>query len=398
MKKSISFKRSIKWFFVLALLSGLGVVTYIRATEEEKEADSIEEIEAREGKAIAVSRPDKLEIIDYIRVDAELKAVNRYVLRSNLGEEVEKVLVEEGDTVKPGDLLAVFRDDDIESDIESAQTRLKEAEANYRRFSNLLKRGVVSEDEVEAKRSVLEDSRAAMQKARSRREFTEVRVPVSENLGKDPGDLQVSHREVDPGEFKSPGKMLFTLTDMSVIELRLQVPESAIRYLEKGQKVEFRLEGEEQWRRTVIQRVSPETRDPHRFFTVFAQVDNIKSNGLWLLRPGMYAEARIVKRIDAEATAVPVGSLRISEQGTSSVFIAELDEGNSDSMVDSEKITESTGVVRSLQVETGSRQKGWVEVLSPEIRDDALIIVNPRLDISDGDKVKIQEYTSFKQL
>ncbi len=390
MSKTVFFRRLGKWLLVLTLLGGLAAVTYIRATEEALEAISIEDIESRAGKAVAVSRPEKREMVDYIRADADLKAANRYVLRSNLGEQVEKVLAEEGDTVKPGELLAVFRKEDIEADIEAARTRLEEAEANYRRFSNLLERGVVSEDEVEDKRSALEDARAALQKARSRREFTEVRVPAREKIGIDRGELQVSHREVDPGEFKSPGQPLFSLTDMSVIELRLQVPETAVRYLERDRAVEFRLEGEGQWRRTAIQRVSPETRDPHRFFTVFARVENSKSNGLWLLRPGMYAEARIVKRADAEATAVPASSLRISEQGCCSIFIVESDGTKNDYEKNPSAFAGLTGSVRRLEIETGSRREGWVEVLSPEISEDTLIIVNPRLDIADGDKVKIQ--------
>ncbi len=385
MSKKVFYRRLGKWLVVLALLGGLGVVTYIRATEEEAETVSIEDIEAREGKAVSVSRPEKREIVDYIRADGELKAANRYVLRSNLNEEVREVYVEEGDTVQPGDLLALFRKEDIESDITAAQTRLEEAEANYRRFANLLERGVVSEDGVEARRSALEDARAALRKARSRREFTEVRVPENGKIG-DQDNLQVSHREVDPGEFKSPGQPMFTLTDMSVVELRLRVPETAVRHLELDRGVEFRLQGEDEWRQTSIQRVSPETRDQHRFFTVFARVENSKSNGLWLLRPGMYTETRVVKRAESDAMTVPASALRFSEEGCCSIFLVEKQDRNENN----NNSADLTGTVRRLQLETGSRQEGWVEVLYPELSEDDLLVVNPRLDIADGDKVKVR--------
>ncbi len=375
-------RRLVKIAIALLLLAGLAAATYLRATEEPPELVSIEEIESREGKAVAVVNPTRREVFDYIRTDAELRAARRYVLRSYLSEETEEVLAEVGDRVEPGDLLVRFRRQDIDSEIEGASARLREAEENYRRFQNLLERGVVAEDAVEARRTIMQESRTGLQRARSRQRFTEVRVPSAEVGESGRQQLQVSARMVEPGEFKSPGQELFTLIDMSNLELVLRVPESGIRFLEIGQRVEFRLSGEDQWRQAHIQRISPKTEDAHRFFKVYAAVENHLRNGLWQLRPGMYAEARVVKRTAPAARMVPGGALRIGEAGCCTIFIVQPE--TADAETNGEGFV---GKVQALDVVSGARRQEWVEILSPDIPDDAWLVVNPRFDLAPGDRV-----------
>ncbi len=383
MDRKTIFRRLVKVAITLLLLGGLAAVTYLRATEEPPELVSIEDIERREGKAVAVANPDRGEVYDYIRADAELQAARRYVLRSYLSEEAEEVLAKVGDQVEPGDVLVRFRREDIDAEIEAASTRLQEAEENYRRFKNLLERGVVAEDAVESRRTIMQEARFGLQRARSRLRFTEIRVPPTRTGER----LQVSSRMVEPGEFKTPGQELFTLIDMAKLELVLQVPESGVRFLEIGQRVEFRLAGEDQWRQAHIQRVSPETEDAHRFFKVYAVVENNSRNGLWRLRPGMYAEARVVKRADPSARMVPAGTLRISEVGCCAIFIVQPD---TDTETDADIIA---GEVRSLEVVSGARRREWVEILSPDIPDDAWLVVNPRFDLAPGDRVWARRIT-----
>jgi|GEM_PF-5298896 len=337
------------------------------------------------GKAVAAVNPREQRFDDDIRADSTLRAPRRYVLRSHISEKVKKVTVDVGDTVGAGQLLVEFRKDDIASDINAAEARLEEAEKNFERFQNLLERGVVSEDAVESRLTALQDARAALRKARSRLEFTEVRSPAYEEFDYENGNVQVSARNVDPGEFKAAGQPLVTLTDMSVLDVEAHIPESAVRHLEYDQGIEFRLEHEDSWREAVVKRVSPETDDPHRFFTVYARTENVKEGGLWRLRPGMYAEVRI-SRDRRAAMAVPSGALRISEEGCCSIFVVETQDRNENN----NNPADLTGTVRRLQLETGSRQEGWVEVLYPELSEDDLLVVNPRLDIADGDKVKVR--------
>ncbi len=384
MDKKLIIRRLFKGILALMLIGALGAVTYIRATEEPVEAPSIEEIERTEGKAVAAVNPREQRFDDDIRADSTLRAPRRYVLRSHISEKVKKVTVDVGDTVGAGQLLVEFRKDDIASDINAAEARLEEAEKNFERFQNLLERGVVSEDAVESRLTALQDARAALRKARSRLEFTEVRSPAYEEFDYENGNVQVSARNVDPGEFKAAGQPLVTLTDMSVLDVEAHIPESAVRHLEYDQGIEFRLEHEDSWREAVVKRVSPETDDPHRFFTVYARTENVKEGGLWRLRPGMYAEVRI-SRDRRAAMAVPSGALRISEEGCCSIFVLEHDKKEAGE----NPRGGATGTAREVDIETGLRSEDWVEVLSPALNGEERIIMNPRLDLRDGDKVRV---------
>ncbi len=376
-------KRIIKGAIALLLIFALGTVTYLRATEEPPDITSIERIEGEEGKAVVVQYPQKKDFEDYILTDAAIQTPNRYVLRSNLNERVQQVMVEVGDTVEKGDLLLQFRKEDIQADIDAAEARFEEAKKNYDRSRNLLERNIVSQDAVEKRLTAMKDARAALQKARSNLSFAEVFTPAKQELDYDRGNVQVSARYVNPGEYKSMGQELLNLIDMSLMDIAMQVPENAIRYLRKGQRVEFRLENEKKWCEAVIERVSPETEDPHRFFTIFARTENTKENGLWQLRPGMYAEARILKSEREAVMAIPSASLNISETGCCTFFVVEMSD-------DSARNPHNIGTVKEIDAETGLRKKDWVEIISPELRGEEKIILNPRLDISDGDKVKFE--------
>ncbi len=386
MNSNLTTRRVFKGLLALVVFGSLALVTYIRATAEPAETRSIEEIERLEGKAVAVSNPEEKTFFDYINADATLRAPRRFNLRSNLSEKVENVAVDVGDTVAAGELLVEFRKEDIKSDISAAETRLDEAEKNYVRFQNLLERGVVSEDAVEARLTALEDARSALQKARSRLEFAEVRAPDREELDYEGGNVQVSAREVDPGEFKSPGQPLVTLTDMSIIELKVQVPESAVKHIAPGLKVEFSLGGDEEWKEAELVRVSPETRDPHRFFVVYARTENVRSDRQWLLRPGMHAVVRIPKDVRESVMAIPTAALRMTEAGCCNVFFVN---PNDDDVKNNESVE---GVATGVNIEPGLRMEDWVEVISPELGGDEMLILNPRLDISDGDRVRVMEH------
>ncbi len=388
MDKKIVRKRIIKGCIALILASGLGYVTYLRATEQEAEMTSIEAIEREEGKSVTVANPQEKEFAEYITADATLRAPNRFPLRANISEKVSDVLVDIGDEVDEGDLMVEFRKTDIESDITAARTRLKEVERNYERFTSLLERGVVSQDTVDARLTALQDARSALRKAKSRMEFTQVKAPSRPELDYSAGNVQVSARNVDPGEFMGAGQHLITLTDMSTLDVEATVPEGMVKYLSIGRTIEFKLEHEGKWREAQIQRISPETADPHRFFTVYARTENQKNGDIWLLRPGMYAEVRIPKAESQTSMALPGGALRISEDACCSVFSVLYDESENSGHADY-----IMGTIEEIKIESGLRYQGWVQVISPDFSGGEHIVINPRLDLEDGDKVKVFQNT-----
>ncbi|MFW5922886.1 MAG: efflux RND transporter periplasmic adaptor subunit, partial [Planctomycetota bacterium] len=286
-------RRIVKGIVALLLVASLGTITYIRATEEPMGTTSIEEIEHRDGKAVAATDVQRRDFASYIRADGTVRAPERYVLRSNISEKVQRVPVDVGDAVEPGEILVQLRKDDIKSEIEAASTRFKEARKNYERYTNLLERGVVSADTVEARRTAMKEARSDLTRANSRMKFTTIRAPEKSNLNYNGDNVMVTHRHVDPGEFKGSGEPLVTLADMSRMEIKATVPQQAMKYLSRGEEMNFRLEGEDEWQRAPIRRISPGTEDPHRFFRVYAATDNDGNRGEWRIRPGMYAEVRL---------------------------------------------------------------------------------------------------------
>jgi RND family efflux transporter MFP subunit len=395
---------------VLGTLAGvLLALVQIRAKKRAVTFRSIEQIEREEGVAVRLTSPVRRNFTEYMYCDGEIHAPVRALLRAQVDERVEDVLVDVGDGVTMGQLLVKFRTSDIEARIAAYEAAYEEAKNNYERYRVLLEKGVVSQDMVEARRTVMETTAAALKASRSALEFTEVRAPIGTPPGTKEKRVIVQERKVEPGEYKRSGDVLISLVDLSRVEVTAYVPETGVRYCSAGAGLDFRLEGEDRWRTGVINRISPATEDINRFFRVYANVQNEQNNGEWFMRPGMYAEIRIPLRLAENSLAVPAESVR-SIGGAQYVYVVAsrvedvkvaieapargmlgniFRRGN----VEHKFTTEKQEVIRAhkVKVQTGQRVDGFVQIIGDSLAETDKLVSSPRDDMRDGIRVKIVE-------
>lgn len=357
---------------ILVVIVILTAVIVIRMARKGTGAVSIEEIERRDGVAVAVENPVRMDFTDYVYCDGEVDVSARYALRSSIDEIVEAVHVDVGDIVKEGQILVEFRSGDIRADISAKRAAHDEAKRNYERYKVLLDKGGVSKNMVEAKRTASESAAAALRRAESKMEFAQVRAPMGDVPIDDEGSVQVEARFVDPGEHKGKGKELITLVDLSTAEIRAMVPEGGVRSAKVGGEIEFRLEDEKAWRTAVVTRVGPSTKDSNRFFDVFVRLDNERTDSGWVMRPGMYAQVRIPRAVHGNALAVRSGAIR-RRGARRSVFVVKALQ------------------TQRIDVETGLTSGGYIQLKGDAIGDDDTIVSNPRGNLRDGTKVRIVE-------
>ena len=400
--------------FVVLFFVGLGTIVAIRATQQDGGGRSIEDIEKNRGMAIEVQKPHRMDFTEYIYCDGEIAARERYVLRANISEQVEAVHVDVGDVVREGQLLVEFRKTDLKAEIDAARAAAEEAKANYHRYQALQQKGVVSEDVVEARRTAYQNTLAALRRTESKLAFAEVRTPTGTAATEGKGNLRVSRRMVDPGEFKAVGKELLTLINLSQLEVRARVPETAVRYAAVDTELGFRLENETAWRDGEVVRTSPSTGDPNRFFDVFLLTDNQRQSGAWALRPGMYTEVRVPRQSIRNALAVPSTAIR-REAGLNFLFVVRRhteevpanNPGNGQSKGFLQRLisrlpwteeneegprkTREEDVLRAhrLPVQPGLHSKRYVQLTGDPVDTETKVVVSPRYDLRDGTKVTI---------
>ncbi len=246
-------------------------------------------------------------------------------------EIIEKVMFEDGQFVKEGDLLVQLKDSE-----ESAT--YSEALKAYNRYKALAENNAGSI----ARR---DEAKALMQVAWARVADRKIKAPFDGILGM---------REVSNGDLISPGTVITTIDDIDPMKVEFSVPEIHISRLIPGASIEARTEAYpgkifEGTVKTVNPRVDAVTRS----IRVKAEVANPDS----MLRPGLLMNVEIVQN-SRTSLAVPEESVMSGAQGKTVIKITQ----DGDNMVGT-----------PTPVTIGTRRAGYVEITSGLTLGDKVI-------------------------
>jgi RND family efflux transporter MFP subunit len=185
-------------------------------------------------------------------------------------------------------------------DYDTADTRLKVAEANYQ----------AALDTVHALKATLQDRRAAYELAQKKLNDAAIRAPVAGS---------VSERLVQPGEFIRENTPVATIVQMNPLKLKTAVQEKFAGVIAPGQVVQFRVEAfPSQPFEGKIAYVSPSVDQATRTFPVEALVDNKDRH----LKPGFFAKGTIATKLDENVMAVADDAVS-TLAGVSTVYVIE---------------------------------------------------------------------------
>jgi len=220
-------------------------------------------------------------------------------------------------------------------DYDSAETRLKIAEANHQ----------AAVDNVQALKATLQDRRAAFELAQKKVADASIRAPVSG---------AVAERLVQPGEFIRENTPVATIVQVSPLKLKTAIQEKHAGLIHPGQTVTFAVEAfpGRTFAGTVAY-VSPAVDQATRTFAVEALVENADR----VLKPGFFAKGVVRTHRDENVLAVPEDSVS-TLAGVSTVYAID------------------GGKARQQQVTLGARQDGLVEVTSGLKGDETLATTN----------------------
>lgn len=164
----------------------------------------------------------KLEALGTARAN---ESVNISSKTSNV---VTAIHFRDGERVRQGQLLVQLDDAAARADVAAAQAAVNESESQYNRARELLNTQAVSKSQFEQLEATLKSNRARLQAAQARLEDTVIRAPFSGRVGL---------RRVSVGTLISPGDVITTLDDTSVIKLDFAVPETYLSTLREGLSV-----------------------------------------------------------------------------------------------------------------------------------------------------------------
>jgi len=196
----------------------------------------------------------------------------------------------------------------------------------------------------------------------------EIRVPTP-TMVDNPVDqvYTVSERTVSEGSFLRLGTEVFKLVLGKTLKLRLSVPESFSAKVEVGQYVEVVTISSPQATIGKVTRISPAIDRSTRSFLVEAEVPN--DNGV--LKPGSFAKAKIQIGSLSQAITIPLAGL-YSFAGINKMFVIE------------------AGNAREIKVTIGEQTNDWVEISSPELPANAMVVTSGQRMLSDGLAIAIR--------
>ena len=221
------------------------------------------------------------------------------------------------------------------ADRDTAETRLKVAEANYQ----------AALDTVHSLKASLQDRRASYDLAQKKLADAVIKAPVAGSI---------SERLVQPGEFIRENTPVATIVQVSPLTLKTAIQEKHASLIKPGQVIEFDVEAfvNRKFKGTIAY-VSPAVDQTTRTFAVEALVDN----GDRQLKPGFFTKGVVLTHVDAQVLAVPDEAIS-TLAGVSTVYIIE------------------NGKARQQQISLGARQNKLVEVTSGLKGDEQLATTN----------------------
>ncbi len=209
------------------------------------------------------------DIEDRKAVLATVQTVDLTSARARIGGTITELLVDEGTTVKAGEVVARIKDEKLNLQMQAVQARTaslqaerKLAEIALNRAQRLRKSGAGSQAKLDEARTNLDVVVKNLKAMESERGLVLQRQKEGAVLA--PTNGRVINVKVVTGMVILPGEPVATIADETYI-LRLEVPERHARFIDKGDSVQVGARGmemdEETRRIGIVRQVYPEMRN-----------------------------------------------------------------------------------------------------------------------------------------
>lgn len=283
-------------------------------------------------EAVVALRPfsDQINVLGVAR---GLRSVN---ITSNTSELITGVLFTDGQRVRAGTPLVQLQAREEDAGIIQARAQVAQAQREFDRFEALAERGVAPRVTAEDAQTALQTAQATLSAAEARRGDRVIRAPFAGTLGLS---------TVTPGTLISPGAVIATLDDTSVIRVDFPVPERYLGVLRSGLPIVATADayGDEQFAGRIAL-IDTRINETTRAVTARAEFPNPGGR----IRPGMLMRVGIQQGL-RQTPSAPESAIQYEGDGAFAYRIAAGENGST-----AQRVT----------VETGAVDGGFVEIVS----------------------------------
>ena len=200
-------------------------------------------------------------------------------LRTMVAGKITQVKVDIGDHVKKGAVLLQIRKVDYKLALEQAEANLARAKAsfdnakqNYDRMKNLYQAGSATAQQYDQAQAGYDEAQAALKQAQAARDNAQQRL--DDTTVRAPYNGFITHRFMMEGEYANVAQPAFDITDLSVLEAEMDLPEEYAGSIPIGLKVKISFLSGFEPVEGVVTRVNPSIDTSTRTFKIKIRVDN----------------------------------------------------------------------------------------------------------------------------
>jgi HlyD family secretion protein len=383
-----------------------------------------EAVEAESMAPVEVTAVTQDSIRRVVEADAVLFAIDQASVMPKISAPVQKFLVNRGDHVRAGQLLALLENRDLVAAENAAKSQVDQAEANLRSTESasvpeavmkaqtdvasyqeqldaarraLESRQKLFQDGALARKSV-DDAAVTYAQAKAQFETSSEHLRTFQSVGKQEqlktaqaqvaaaqaqyrsAAAQVSYSEISSpiagviadrplyaGEMAAPGSPLLTVMDTSRVVARANIPQALTASIRIGNAAAIHVADRQAEVPARVTVVSPATDPASTTLQVWAEAANPAER----LKPGASVRLRIVTETIPRAVVIPAAAILPGEEGGAAVLVVSGD-----------------STVHRKTIETGARDGGKVQILSGVSAGEQVVTAGG-VGLDDNAKVRI---------
>lgn len=293
---------------VILALIGWRVWANIQAKKAEANRSGKEKV-----AVVTAAYPERKTIVPKFRFSGTLDPVWQADVAAKVDGRIEQVLVNEGDAVSAGEVLAILDRTDTDASLlnakglyADAKTDYEKAQADLARYTKLYAAGAISKESLDNKQFALENAKGKLDAAQGNLNSADSQAGGTRVTTPRPGIIQ--KRYYQEGYYAKVGTALFQIADISTLLAKIDVPEGYVQSIAVGNPVEIyipSMSGDNKTVQGIITRVSPVATLPARTFEAEVSVDN--SDGR--LRGGVYADTTFTANPKDNALTIPMSAI-----------------------------------------------------------------------------------------
>ena len=335
-----------------------------------------------------IENPIRKNLTQYVNSSGTLKAKDEVTVGSLVAGRVVKIIANDNDVVKKGQLLAVLEDEVGYSEVEKLKATLQEIKAKlifeekfHKRQTELYKANQISTNLFEEYTRNLEILRAQQKQAEASLEISQKRY--DNFFIKSPVDGVVIDRKVNLGQMitaRFAATVLYIIAkDLHKMETEVDVDEADVGMVKEGQEAIFTVDAFPKLKfKAQVKQIQYLAKNIDNVVT-YATILNVDNPNL-KLRPGMTTNVDIKVKHANNALVVHNKALRLNsnilkETAKKIGFKLKRIKGtNIETEIDHIWILKNKNSFKQIKVETGARQGRFTEIFSNNINEHTKIV------------------------